>query len=56
MILFFNALDTEETNWAELFKKADPRIKFLGVKYPSKSVEGDFPEFVLDIIEAVWQP
>ncbi|CAK3877684.1 O-methyltransferase gsfB [Lecanosticta acicola] len=56
MMLLFNGLDREETDWAHLFERADKRFKFLGVKTPTKNVEGVPPAFLLNIIEAVWEP
>jgi hypothetical protein len=48
MLAFFNAGDRAVEEWGKLFKGADPRFKYKGIKM----VEGSR----LSFIEAVWEP
>lgn len=47
MMSVINAREREEQDWAELFRHADPRFKFLGVTKP--------PKCRMYQIEAVWE-
>lgn len=56
MMMLFNGRDREEGDWAGLFREADSRFKFIGSRLPDKCTEGVPLEFLLNIIEAVWEP
>jgi hypothetical protein len=47
MMVAMNAKEREESDWQELFEKADPRFKYLGAKCPEGSR--------LWLIEAEWE-
>lgn len=47
MLEFHNAKERDKNDWAQLFREADPKFKFVGVKQPEFSNMG--------IIEAVWE-
>ncbi|KAL9123433.1 MAG: hypothetical protein Q9187_000003 [Circinaria calcarea] len=47
MLELQNAKEREEGDWAQLFRDADPRFRFVGVKQP--------PFSKLGIIEAAWE-
>ena len=48
MLALFNAGDRTAEQWEGLFKKADPRYKYRGIKY--------VPGSNMSFIEAVWEP
>lgn len=48
MLELLNARERGEDDYAELFQRADPRFKFLGVRTPKGCR--------MSIMEAVWQP
>jgi hypothetical protein len=47
MMVAMNAKEREEADWEELFKKADPRFKYLGATRPTGSR--------MMLIEAEWE-
>jgi ABC-type uncharacterized transport system YnjBCD substrate-binding protein len=46
MLEFHNGKERDAEDWAQLFKDADPRFQYLGVKKP--------PMSRLGLIEATW--
>jgi hypothetical protein len=48
MLGLFNAGDRSAEQWEALFQKADPRLKYQGIKY--------VPGSNMSFIEAVWRP
>jgi len=46
MNTYFNAWERDAEEWRELFKRADPRFKFIGITQPQGSA--------LVLVEAQW--
>lgn len=54
MLTCFNSRDREAAEYEALFKEADPRYKFLGLREPDNNVAGIPKTAILAFIEAVW--
>ena len=47
MLMLLNSQERDAGQWLELFRRADPRFKYLGAKQPEGAQ--------LAIIEVVWE-
>lgn len=56
MMSLFNGRERGEEDFAEIFRRADSRFKFLGGRQPAVNEMGIPVKGLLSIMEAKWDP